>query len=423
MLLVVSTAGAAFPGENGRIVFATEVDGNTDLVTVDSDGGDRRRLTDWPRIDFRGEWSPDGRRIAFTRRVGDESAIRGEDHDELFVMNADGSGVVRLTDNRGTDWGPSWSPDGRRLVYVGGLQLMTIPASGGPVSRLTCGPDSLAFEPAWSPDGRWIAYRRVPIRGQGTVGISLISPDGREWREVTTGDDHRPDWSPDGTRILFVRDGSLMAVAVSGGAPTLLTTEPGEVGDGAWSPDGRLVLFSRRARQPDAPWDLFELKLATGEVRQVTHDSAFESGADWQPVPRAAGTPSVPSAPSETECDRRARPSPPPPAQPAATGIKVADVRFTPRRPRAGRPFTVRLALRDRLGAPVANAVVTLRRVDRAGLARPVARKTADAQGVVSFRLRARRPGRLVLSVRALRTDEAAEARRLISVRVFRRAR
>jgi Tol biopolymer transport system component len=94
-----------------RIVFGSTRDGDYEIHDMRSDGSDVRRLTRSPRQDVRPRFAPDGRRIAFvSHRDGNA---------ELYVMQADGSGVVRLTEHPERDDYPAWLPDGRSLVFVG----------------------------------------------------------------------------------------------------------------------------------------------------------------------------------------------------------------------------------------------------------------------------------------------------------------
>ena len=76
---------------------------------MNADGSGVTRLTVNDAVDSSPAWSPDGRRIAF------DSTRDG--NFEIYVMNADGSGVTRLTNNDAWDWYPDWSPDGRRIAF------------------------------------------------------------------------------------------------------------------------------------------------------------------------------------------------------------------------------------------------------------------------------------------------------------------
>ena len=116
--------------------------------------------------DFSHAWSPDGNRIAF--------ASNRDGPVDLYVMNADGSGVVRVDTGVGMAWDPTWSPDGTRLAF-------------------TCVVDPVSS--SW-----WTA--------SDNVDICAINTDGSGFARLTSepGYDAEPDWSPDGGRILFVTD-------------------------------------------------------------------------------------------------------------------------------------------------------------------------------------------------------------------------
>jgi len=147
-------------------------------------------------------WSPDGRMIAFTYTgfIGDEP------FEDLWVMQADGSGQIKVAADAST---PSWSPDGRRVAYAGGGQIHIVTADGRSDVRVTNQPFR-ASAPAWSPDGTQIAFVTtvdvLPDR-PAPKHIFLIRPDGTGSVDLTgqRGDDESPTWSPDGKRIAFYR--------------------------------------------------------------------------------------------------------------------------------------------------------------------------------------------------------------------------
>ena len=167
-------AEAAFPGVNGRLVFAHhEGPYNHDIYTINSDGTHPSRLTDYPDQDVNPVWSPDGRKVAFTRLVQAD----GCGCYAIFTMNSDGSGMRRLTRNQVVpSTTPSWSPDGSKLVfarrhepnndssdYLYRYDLYTINADGTDQRQLTSTPGTRTADkqPAWSPDGTRIVFSRI----------------------------------------------------------------------------------------------------------------------------------------------------------------------------------------------------------------------------------------------------------------------
>jgi hypothetical protein len=139
-------ATATARSQAGCIAFASNRDGNWEIYVMNADGSGVTRLTNNPADDRVPSWSPDGRRIAFdSKRDGNY---------EIYVMNADGSGQTNLTNNPADDYMPSWSPDGRRIAFDskrdGNYEIYVMNADGSGVTRLTNNP---AFDccPAWSP--------------------------------------------------------------------------------------------------------------------------------------------------------------------------------------------------------------------------------------------------------------------------------
>src|SRR5262245_49376181 len=157
-----SASGAAVPpGEPGTAaddsdIFSANVD---DLLA----GVPPTNLTnDGPLyIDEDADWSPDGTKIAFTRRQ--LPFVYPDPNNKIQLMNADGSGVVQLDHNTDEERAPAWSPDGTRIAYMctsGGLNLeiCTIKADGTDKMQLTFTDNVVNATPAWSPDGTKIVF-------------------------------------------------------------------------------------------------------------------------------------------------------------------------------------------------------------------------------------------------------------------------
>lgn len=193
----------------GLIVFYSERDGDAEIYTMNPDGSDQRPLTENTADDYSPSWSPDGRRIVFESDRDDPRprTCFPNCNYNLYIMDADGSNVRPLTTLPGAEWSATWSPDGKSLLFnagdigfeSGGIYQIELDGSD-PRPLLVDGFNNAA--PDWSPDGKQIAFSS---NRDGNLNIFAMNTDGSNIHKVVdTGlNDYLPDWSPDGSRITF----------------------------------------------------------------------------------------------------------------------------------------------------------------------------------------------------------------------------
>lgn len=148
-------------------------------------------------------WSPDGRKMVF------ESNLEGKY--TLFVINADGTGLRRLTSDSSVNTQPNWSPDGRRIVFSsnrsGNTELYTMNADGTGVTRLTSMGRGAWYRSSFSPDGKWVAFQGRPDNTETRDRVFVIGVDGSELRLVSDSalGAEGPRWASDGRTIRFLQ--------------------------------------------------------------------------------------------------------------------------------------------------------------------------------------------------------------------------
>jgi Tol biopolymer transport system component len=286
LMALAPAADATFPGRNGRIAFTVPsssppercLDGIhadcqrfwSDIFTMSPTGRKRAQLTENSSVEsgysVGAKWSPDGRRLAY------------DDGNQILVARADG------THSRSVAVGshPAWSPDGREIAFVapdpdGGSDtgIWRLDLGTGTRKQVTDGPEDLS--PDWSRKGV-IAFRRGFQRDDDYGNVFTVRPDGSGLTRLTGPGGDGPSWSPDGRRLLFTRGDQLRVIGAAGGRSRAIRVPQASHAGAVWSPDGRLIAVNGFQGR------ITVARLSGKVVRTIGPRRSYASS--WQPLPR-----------------------------------------------------------------------------------------------------------------------------------------
>jgi Tol biopolymer transport system component len=289
-----TTAPAPPPArlDAGDIVYDGGLAGDRfEIFTMRPDGSGVRQLTDdvaynswWPRP------SPDRSRVLFYRTPAGVPPVEYE-RASLWLMNADGSGAHVLLPEAAFGWTfqahAEWSPDGSTIVFTAATTqalIMTIAPDGSNLRVLGGGPGA-NVDPSFSPDGKSIVYVGCPswTCTPATSEVFIMPADGNGPRVQLTSDtirDQDPRLSPDGTRVAFLSQTAppsadaphgewhLRLVGRDGSGVRQITTGPALESAPWWSPDGTR-LFTHRTVLDGWVWDITSMRPDGSDIRAI----------------------------------------------------------------------------------------------------------------------------------------------------------
>lgn len=252
---------------------------------IRADDGSWTRMTSDGHYKQRPAWSPDGKRLLFTRHKGTSL--------QLIELRPDTGDERRVSENTETENDAAWSPDGSEIAFTlnhpqpnqSDVEVFRLKLADKTQVKVAGTGNKLSHEeyPSWSPDGRQLAFTSTR---DGNQEVYVVSADGGDWFRITSDPAHdaHPAWSPSGDQIAFATDrwGDLEIAVVKSDGTQLrrLTFSPGLDDFPAWSPDGRSLAFSS---QRDGNREVYTLEVESGTATRRTNRPRIDDFPCWTP--------------------------------------------------------------------------------------------------------------------------------------------
>ncbi len=270
---------------NTEIAFISNRSGSKEVFVMNADGTGLRSATRNRSINAFPSWSPSGQEIVYT-------SYRYRNRPHLFMLTRGRKSpgrILRNLDSGSALYRGVFSPSGDRLALVmsidGATEILVVKRNGRDLRRITRN-RVIDISPTWSPDGKRIAF--VSDR-TGTPQVYVMDRDGSDVRRLTfTGSyNTAPDWSPDGHWIAYEsRVGGqfdIWLIDPEGGENFPLVTHPRTDEHPTWSPDGRKIGFSSTRR---GHADLYQIDLNGENLRRITQGGGDNTNPAWGPFQR-----------------------------------------------------------------------------------------------------------------------------------------
>lgn len=274
----------------GVIAYCRQGPSLTEIYAVNADGSGNIRLVDRGQGLNHPDWSPDGRRMAMAGSVNATTY-------SIYTVNADGSNLLRLTQSPDVlDKEPDWSPAGTKIALVrdyapsqGNRREIWVMDADGSNARWT-GVQGAGDTVEWSRDGSMLLFSS-DVSGGWEIHTCLASgADIRQLSQAHSLDQMQPSLSADGTRVVFVDhqagNWALMAMNADGTQPRPLLSLPRAIWMPKWSPNGALIAFASSPAETPDHFEIFIVNADGTDMRRVTQTPAGSTAVDpdWKSV-------------------------------------------------------------------------------------------------------------------------------------------
>ncbi|NUM49062.1 MAG: PD40 domain-containing protein, partial [Anaerolineales bacterium] len=283
-------------GGSGQIVFAADGAGNPQLYIINADGTDLRKLTDISAGACQPDWSRNDEIVFVSPCTGEQDEYPGSN---LWLINPDGSDLRQLTFGTLGDYDPEWSPDGTQIVYTsvrtGFPQIHLLNVADGTDTPLTNGVTQgiRNIQPSFSPDGAQIVF--ISVR-EGPYQVWLMNVDGSEQTRFSRSENRINSWptfTADGQALIFTqRETSVEVPKIifspleeDGFVEIILVEDLIPRRAGVVSPDGMWVVFE--SWPLGSNHELFIMTLAGEQITPITNtvEAIFDFDPAWRPNP------------------------------------------------------------------------------------------------------------------------------------------
>jgi TolB protein len=264
---------------NTRIAYVSNSGGRfKEIHIAHLDGSEKYQVTNNHTINLSPSWTSDGRSILYTSYK--------DRNPSLYLFDLYSGRDTKFSSRTGLNLGGKWSPDDQLVVVSlergGNTDIYLLDRTGKMVRRLTDDP-GIEVSPSWSPDGRQLVF--VSDRS-GTPQLYVLEVSSGKTRRLTYsgGYNTSPDWSPKGDKIAYIgRVGgkfAIFSIGVDGGEAQMLTSSSSDSEDPSWSPDGRFIVFSSNRL---GRYHLYIMQASGENQRRLTGSGGDDTKPSWSP--------------------------------------------------------------------------------------------------------------------------------------------